>query len=406
MGSDATITTLDPVLKTIYAKRAEVLAWENRPFFALVPKNTDFKGKNYTLAVQYAANQGRSAVFATAQANKNANAFDDFVITRTSDYAVFGITGEALEAAAGDVYTQAEGLQSQIDGAIETISNSLAAALYRSGSGSIGQISAGSVVGTATVTLAQPLDAINFQVGMTLVVSATDGGAARAGNVTVAAVDYEAGTITVNEASWDDAGTGIAAVAAGDYIQVEGDTNAKLKGLAAWMPAAADTLYGVNRAPDRVKLAGVYYSGGGAPKIETLTKVAMRVFHYGGKPTHLFVATDDAFEIATALMSKEVITETVKSGNVTIGFEGFQVRTPSGMVKVIADPFCPKGHAYLLTLSTWELRSLGPVPRFLGQGADNLRVLREATADAYEGRMGYRAALLCRRPKDNAHIVW
>ncbi len=86
----------------------------------------------------------------------------------------------------------------EIDGAIHSCARSLAVALYRSGSGSIGVISAASNVATATITVSDLESITNFEKSMVLQSSATDGtGSVRAGTVTILALDRDLGTITV-----------------------------------------------------------------------------------------------------------------------------------------------------------------------------------------------------------------
>jgi hypothetical protein len=50
----------------------ENLVYKNNPFMAMIKKNTDFGGKYKPVPIQVGVSQGRSAVFATAQANQTA----------------------------------------------------------------------------------------------------------------------------------------------------------------------------------------------------------------------------------------------------------------------------------------------------------------------------------------------
>jgi hypothetical protein len=70
-----------------------------------------------------------------------------------------------------------------------------------------------------------------------------------------------------------------------------------------------------------------------------------------------------------------------------------------GAIKVIAAPTIPLDRCYGLTMSTWELKSLGELIRPLN--GDGLEMLRMSTRDGYEVRYGYYANLGCNAPGRN-----
>ena len=233
---------LSAVLKQKYTQRrfAE-LAYRKNPGFALVAKRTDFGGKNKVIAVRNANPLGIGKDISTAQGTKTASSYKQFVVTRASYYGTASITGEAIKAAKGSENSLIEGLTKEIDGIINGVSRRLAMMMYRNGGGAIGQISSGSTVGSATITLANPGDITNFETGMVLQASADDGYSGSAGTrsggatVTVAGVDVDAGTVTAT-GNWS---AGIAAVAAGDFLFAKGDYQGWLKGALAWTPLSA-----------------------------------------------------------------------------------------------------------------------------------------------------------------------
>lgn len=403
--TNASLTSFAPILKTVFEKRVAVLAYENHPLLGLVPKNDTFRGKNYVQTVNFAQGNGRSATFANAQANKNPNAQRDFTLTRVSDYGLGSIDGEALEAAVGDPYTMAEGLEFEIAGMFTTIGISLAGALYRGKSGTIGRVGA-YVAAALTFTLAQPLDVVHFAVGMKIGSSSTDGtGAQNVGAVEITAINEDTGTLSA-AAAWD---AGIAGFAAGDYLFVDGDYNKKISGLSDWCPATApapgDNFFGVDRSVMPTRLAGQRYNGGGGPKDQTLQKALSYAFVRGSKLTHCFANPDDVSDITIGFGAKaERIYEKSTDGG-AVGYEGFMIVGTGNAqpLKVFADPDCPKGTAYLVKLDVLELRTLGKAPRFLEYGAlDNKGILREASADAIEFRVGYRGQFRVREP---LHVV-
>lgn len=389
-------------LKTLYPdKRVETMAYKDNPFYAFVPKNQKFFGENRVVPVIYGDPQGRSAVFATAQANKDNHRGVKFTITRASDYSLASITSEVIEASANDSGALMQASKTEMDGAFNSIIRSCAIALYGSGTGVIGQISSAAIAGS-TVVLAQPDDITNFEVGQKLQLSATDGGGAlrsAGATMTVATVDRSAGTFTTV------AGVvaSIAAAAPLDYIIQQGDYDAKLKGLAAWLPSAAPgatPFFGVARNVDTTRLGGVRYDGSGVPVDEALIEGAYRVGREGGTPSHCFLNYAQFANLQKALGSKVEYTD-LSVGE--IGFRGIVVHGPKKPIQVFADQNCPKGVAYLLQLDSWTLHSLGQVPKILN--LDGLDMLREASSDGYEFRIGYRAQLACNAPGFNARIT-
>jgi hypothetical protein len=398
----ASITSLEPILKTIYDKQAKVIAFDSHPFLGRCPKNENFFGENFVQTVRFVGGQGVSADFTKALNNRNPNQYRKFTITRFSMYGIGSITGEAIEAAQGSMYTMAEGLESEIKGLFTTIGINAAASMFRTGSGTIGK---GATLLSATVLqLATPSDAIHFGVGQTLGSSPTDGsGPANVGSVQLVAVDQEAGTLTAN-VNW---AVGIAGFAATDFVFNDGNYNAEMPGLLKWIPPTApapgDNLYGVDRSVAPVELAGMRLNGNGAPREETWQRAMGLSARFGARITDGYMHPDDLAKLTISLGS-QVRRETLPATVTSVGYEAVEVSGPTGTVKIFGDPDCPQGYAWGLKKDTWELRTLKAMPRFLD--LDGNRILREATADAYEFRIGYRGALRCDSPKDNICITW
>lgn len=400
-------TALNAVLKTLYnQKKVNLLTYPNNPFYAMIPKRTDFVGANKVVAIRNGAPQGRGFDFTAALANISASTYNKFTVTRVKDYAFGQVTTEAIRASKNDAGSLVDGLKEEVDGAIYTSMRSLAIGMFKNSGGARGVISAGSNVGTATITLATPADIVNFEVGMVLNLASTDGtsGAKRAGTVTLTGVDRVAGTLTAS-GNWT---AGIAAAAAGDFIFQNGDFEAVksgLAGLAAWVPTTAptggDSFFGLDRSTDPTRLAGVRYSAGsGGPIEEILVDTAALLVREGGKPSHAFLNPLDYVNLVKALGSKVIYDRATSFDEPDIGFKAVELMGPAGPVKVIADLNCPKGTGYMLTLDTWTLESLGPAPGIIEE--DGMRILRSATADSYVVRVGYYANMTCVAPGWNA----
>jgi len=397
------MTSFDAALKQHYTNdRVLNMVYKDNALLALLPKMENFGGKNLPIPIIYGNPQGRSATFSTAQANKTSTQVTDFVLTRAKDYSLASIDNEVLEASKGDANAFMEAATTEIDGAIHSAARSLAIALYRNGSGSIGRM-ANSSFATPTIQLSQIEDVTNFEVGQSLVLSTADGGGVvKAGTMDIVGVDRDLGTVTVN----GNISALVATAAQNDYIFVEGDYDKKVKGLQAWLPNTAPSntpFFGVDRTADVTRLAGVRYDGSAMPIEEALIGAIHRVAREGGRPSHCFMSFEKWDELAKSLGSKvQYIEEAVKSGEANLNFRGIMIHGPKGPVKVIADQNCPSDRAFLLQLDVWKLYSLGKAPRIFD--ADGLKMLRESTADAVEVRAFYYAQLGSRAPGYNANI--
>lgn len=244
--------------------------------------------------------QNRSATFSTAVSRSTNSQLKDFVLTRAKDYSIASIDNETLEASKGNANAFMEAATVEIDGAMQSITRSLAVALYGTGSGSIGQCNA-SATGTS-LQLKNADDVTNFEVGMELVFSTADGGGSiKSGSVTVNGVDRDTGELTVDALTAIASGAG---VAANDYIFVEGDYDLKIKGLRAWVPNTAPTsspFFGVDRTADVTRLGGIRFDGSAMPIEEALVSAASRAAREGAKPDTCFMNHVDYANLEKAL---------------------------------------------------------------------------------------------------------
>lgn len=394
------VSTFQAALKQHYTDdRVLNMVYKDNPLLAMIAKMEQFGGKNLPIPIIYGNPQGRSATFATAQANKTNSLLKDFVLTRNSDYSLASISSEVLEASKGNANAFMEAATTEIDGAIQAATRSLAIALYGTGSGSIGQCNA-STTGTS-LQLKNAEDVTNFEVDMELVFStANGGGSVKAGRVAITDIDRDTGELTVQALSAIASGAG---VAANDYIFVEGDYDLKVKGLRAWLPdtaPSATTFFGVDRTADVTRLAGIRYDASAFPIEEGLISAAARVAREGGKPDMCFINYSKYADLEKALGSKVQYIDLKATAEV--GFRGMLINGPRGPIKVIPDQNCPSDRAFMLQMDVWKLYSLGKAPKILD--ADGMKMLRETSADAVEVRVGYYAQVGCRGPGFNANV--
>jgi hypothetical protein len=298
-----------------------------------------------------------------------------------------------------------EGSKLVIDGAIRSITNSLASAIFRSGTGSIGQIGTIATTGagpfTSTVTLTNANDIVQFEINMYLVAETTDGGTPSTDVGVVTQINRSLGTFVFTSPA-----TPTANWVANSFLAVQGDTNLKVRGLAAWLPAVAptatDSFFGVNRSVDTVRLAGVNFNATAESIEEGLIDSSSLLAREGGKPNVAITNFASYSNLEKSLGSK--IQYVDLKGPAEIAFRGIMVNGANSMIKVFPDRNCQSQTAYLLQMDTWCLESLGDAPQILRYG-DGLEMLRVFNADAGEVRCGYYAQLRTNAPGWNAVVA-
>lgn len=378
-------TTFGYALKTRYPQmEIENEVYKDNPALALIRKEDDFTGANLAIPVRYADTQGRSATFATAQANKGNHAGKQFLLTRVKDYALATITGEVIRASKDNPGAFLRAAEAEMDSALNNLNRSMGVAMYRSGTGSIGTRSS---ISSTTVTLSQIQDITNFEPGMHLKASATDGGSLRAGTAAIVdSVDRDLGTIT--SSTWGN----ITSFADSDLLYPEGDgangsTNLRMAGFAAWCPTtapASTAFFGIDRTPDASRLGGIRKDISALPLVEGLVAGANRLAREGGRPNYAFCGFDQ-FTSAVHELGAKVQYVDLTVGD--IGFRGIKIHGGKNTITLMPDQNCPHNLSYMTQLDTWTFHTLGPAPDFLDE--DGLKMLREATSDGYEVRMGY-----------------
>ncbi len=413
--AQTTLADLNDVIKELWPQnRLDNLAFGETPFLAVVNKETSFNEDIKHIVLQYGNPQGRSATFATAQANNSASQFADWQLTRVSDYAVGTLAGELLEATKGKGRGAAlvDALDNAIEGSMTELARSLHKSLFGDGSGKLGQSNgAGGAFASPTFTLTNVEDVASFQKNMTVVLSPNaDGTGIRAGKEVIAAVDRDAGTITSTSANWN---TVILTALNDDFVYVEGDATKMVTGLSGWIPQAAPgaaLFFGVDRTSDVVSLAGIRYDGSAdGTKKEALENAAGRLMREGNgaKPDTILMNPVDAqklnIELGSQRVYEDVLGQSSSGKAVDFGFKAVTMATMRGNMKVLPDYQCPIGKAYMLDMSTWTFHSLGGAPRLLGE--DGLKILRSATEDGYEYRAGYRGNLVCSAPGRNVLVT-
>jgi hypothetical protein len=428
----ATSSSALAVLKELYIDNQDYvkdMVYAENPWYAIIPKNEDadgFQGKYIPVPIQYSTPQGRSHTFANAQGNQTPNQYDSFFVYVMQDYQLVTITNLLIEQTKSKAGAFVDEMKREMDGGIRSITNNVAFELFNSGTASRGQI--GSAISnpfgaTYQFTLSNPQQVVNFEVGMTIQASATDGGAVIPTGTPltpdlamISSVDRASGNIQFTvlqgapQTDW----------ASPDYITVQGDipptggTNSgplgatgsylALSGLAAWIPAVSpsnvDSFWGVNRSSDPTRLAGLRYNASSFTIEEGITNALALANREGARPDLCIMPFNSYAALVNQLGAKVQYVE-VKHDEADVAFEGVRFHSAYGYITVLADRSCPSQTAYILTQNTWKLRSLGKVPHVLTYGIEGLEGLRVGNADALEVRMGYYGNVICSGPGFN-----
>jgi hypothetical protein len=404
-------TSFASALKTLYpAEAIKNLVYKNNPLFAMITKDETFYGDSSKEPIIIGTPQNRSNTFATANVTTTNSQLKAFLVTRKANYSMASIANETLEASESDKGAFIKAVKFEIDQALLSLTRSIAVQLFRSGTGTVAQLGAGSVAGT-TLTLLNSEMSTNLEVGMSIAFSGTDGGAARAGTAFIVAIDRAAGTFQISATFGGAATAGttvVAALVASDFIyQSAGDVNASISGLSAWLAgsdATSTTFFGVDRTADKVRLAGIKYDGSASTIEEAIIDAAGLVAREGGRPDKCFVSFKDWRNLVKALGSKvQYVDVNVDEADVKVGFTSLMINGANGVINVVPDQNCPVGVAFLLQMDSWKLKSLGEAVRLFN--ADGLTMIRDGSSDSLLVRCFSYAQLSCRAPGYNARVL-
>lgn len=432
MSTYANVTNQVAALKELYTGDSFMkdLVYKKNPLLALIQKDESpkgFAGKYIPVPTVYGGPAGgRSATFATAQTNQTAPSLASFFVYRSSNYQLATITNELLEATKDDAGAFVDEAKLVMDTAFRIISNDLALDLFHGGTtsgerGTYGASGGSGTISTGVITLDNPAEVVNFEVGMVLVSYSISGTTPTQSTSTasgyVIAVNRGAGTVTVSATVGGAAGTPTNWSTSFPYLAVAGDINfvssglatanaLKISGLGAWLPSTAptsgDNFWGVDRSVDS-RLYGQIFNGSSESIEEALIDGSSLVAREGGQPDMAFMNFTSYAALEKSLGSKVQYVD-VKHDEADIAFKGITVNAPYGPMTVIPDKNCPARTSYLLQMDVWKLRSLGKAPHVLTYGMEGLEALRVGTADALEIRIGLYGNLICSAPGWNCVV--
>lgn len=406
----STLTSFDAFLKQYYnPQKVENLTMAGKPLFAKMKKNEGVGGKTWNVPILFVNPQGVAATALSTAQTSAAGAGGNVQGVQWSismgDYSgTVSIGDKVLMASRNNIAAFLEDQTTEIDGLYEQMSNSLAIYVWRNGGGATGVIGSGGT--TTALTLATPSDAFNFEVGEFIVASANDGSAVGnvllAGSTFITAIDRTNGILTTNAApaAWVN---GSFLFRAGDFAGNVSQT-ALMKGVDAFVTSSTSpgVLWGVTRTTDVQRLSGCKLSttdvaGKGIEERIQLLGAQMagrfRAMTAGGS-YDCYLHPEDWQNLSISLQGRGI--RSLTDTSTSFGFEYIEVLAGGKRLKVYADPYAPKGTAYILRMDNWVLGSYGELIRTLN--GDGLSMLRAATSNDYEYRLQSYPAVSCNAP--------
>lgn len=402
------------ISKELYTpKDIETLCFES-PLVGMIPKWDQGGGIQYVGAINNALLSSVSTQDTIAFTTGSPSVYNRWQCPWKQNFASANISGMAIDMTRTDKGALVDAITREMDNAYKALGQGLGRAIYGNGGAAIGQINgvapATTNVAGDTITLANPSQAINFQVNQVVNVATTNGtsGSALPGSGSLVAVDLIGGVLVLNGA-WATVFPGFTNTS---FLYNQGDFGNYFPGLAGWLPAGSarptntDSFNGVNRFSDPIRLAGVYKTGNGAPMEETLIDGVIITNKFGGKPNKGFLNPQDFSNLLKGMGGRvQYVTETAFE-NGTIGFSGVKIATPGGELTLHQDPYCPQGTAYLVNLDEWVLASMGPVPKNLTEEISGNIWIPQLTSNAFISQMGYRATTYCSAPGHQCVLTW
>lgn len=417
----AGLADFEAQLKDFYADgRPQLQAYKNHPFLRLLRKRTDWTGYLHEVPVWYDAAQAIGSDFSTVINDKGAGKHVRFAIPQSKIYGVASIDRSTMvRSEGGSARAFLSAGVSEIDGVLDALGNDISHKIFRTRASVRGRIGSLSSVGGTNnvVTLTNREDITHFSVGQRLV--ASDGSAAAGATVDttvleVAAVDRSAGTIRlVAEGTTTAANVatdwGADAATNNDYLHRAGDVTASsntlgFAGLEAWCPATAptsgDSFFGVDRSVDTDRLAGKRLSATGYEVNDALMEMGRLLYEDGKKMTHAVLNPSQMIQLVRELENKVVYDDALTK---QVGTDVIKVHTGAGATRVFQDPACPVNVGWAMDASQLYLVSARAMPHIFDEDS---RMLREASADAYEVRMGGYGNLACKQPGSLGRIAF
>lgn len=398
--------SLTSFFKTRYPQRkVENLVDYGKPFLTDLGRSDELTGIQTIIPMQLDVPQGLSVSLRTAIDNDSPIFGKNWTITPASYYMGMRLDAKTLMAAKNDQGAFFRLRERQFEGILDQFGLELEKHCWGAGTASLGTLTADPGVATSfTVSVG---DALAYHINMVVRFYADASGipgAERAGGTrTVTGVNFGTGLITVS-AAMD------AAVAVGDHVCRDGDVNAVIKGVQAWIPAAdpTDTHFGLARTAYPQMLGGWRQDYLGSIE-ETVKKLDSTMRRVSQKAKVLWLSYSNWSRLEIELGARGIRTE--DGGQGKFGRPSLLMTSPGGTITVKAGPFVPENAGFLLEPSCWKLMTLGEAPHLVQDDGLSARVIGVASnttslaEDGVEIRWRAFMQLVCLNPFANGRFA-
>ena len=386
------LTAAASILKETYPDGVVELDYKKSKFLALLQKNKGTLqsspfGAHFNVPVKYGNPQAGSGDYATgyAEASTESTRYKSWAVTPGEAFQFARINGSAIRRGEG-VGSFVKMVVGEIENAKSALQRQLEIMLFRAGWGLTGQIKSGSATSGAATTLAYPWQARMFEIGESLVASASINAATLRSATALKVVGRNpvTGVITLSAAG------NTQSMAADDYLFRIGDrqnssspTAIVPMGLDGWLPQSAPgatTFYSVDRTAD-TRLGGLRHDAANSGNMEeALLDLSALIDAEGGSSTHCVMGPDTYNKLVKSLLNKTYVD--ITTDDPKIGFKGIMIQGASGDITCFSDSACPEGIAYMFDISEIELRYAGKDLVTIDE-TDGLMVRKVAGADDF-----------------------
>jgi hypothetical protein len=191
----------------------------------------------------------------------------------------------------------------------------------------------------------------------------------------------------------------------------------KWAGFGAWIPSTApsgsDSFFTVNRSQSPTKLAGLRFGSLTASEsiqdslIDAVNQLAANG-NEAGDPDFIFINPVSYQSLVKQLTSQGVyqMIKAKVNEDVSISFKALVLPTANGEIAILQDRNCPSQTAYIITLKTWKIRSLGKIAQFLTYpGFYDQLGIPVPGSDAIQLQIGGYSNVTCNAPGSNAVVL-
>jgi len=407
--------------------------FNRNPALALVDKDESeagLGGKYFPIPCLTDGGAGRSANFGLAQQYQSAPLTVEFQVPTVTNYSLATLTGQFLRASAQSIGAFMPAAELNVKAAFMQLGNDYAFSLFSDGSGTRGSYGVGTgSIAAGVITLDNLGMVYQFAINMALVSFSVSGQtptqSTGANLGFVIAVDTSAGTVTVSATQGGAAGTPTGWSSAFPYLAQTGDVNFITNGLAsanmlkwagfgAWIPSVApggsDSFFNVNRSTSPTKLAGLRFNGASESIQDALIDAVNQLAANGnevGDPDFIFI-NPVSYQVLVKQLTSQGVYQMIKAKvneEVSISFKALVLPTANGEIAILQDRNCPSQTAFIITLKTFKIRSLGKIAQFLTYPGfyDQLGIPVQGS-DAIQLQIGGYSNVTCNAPGCNAIV--